>query len=462
MKQIALLILIQATFTVQAQSLDVEVFATNIITPTTITNANDDRLFVTEKSGQVRIINANGTVGATPFLDISALISNGSEQGLLGLAFHPNYQTNGFLYVSYTNLDGDSVIARYSRNTQNTANPSSATILITIDQFASNHNGGTILFGPDNKLYFGVGDGGGGGDPQKNGQNINTKLATILRLDVDIPAPYIPTDNPFIGINGDDAVWMYGLRNPWKFSFDNSDLWIADVGDNGAGDEEINRVIGNTPAINFGWSCYEGEDTQDASQCSGTNGLTFPVATYNRTSSPNRRCSVTGGNVYRGSRYPSLIGKYIFGDACSDELLLIDPSTNINSISFFDDIFTDPSSTFFTGALSFGVDMNNELFVGASDRIYRIIDTNTLSISEFEKNKAPLIYPNPTKESFTLNCNSKIISLEIYTAGGALVKTASSEEKNKGIYNVNNLSAGLYYIKATKLNEKTTHKLILK
>lgn len=447
-----------------AQNLGIELVASSVNTPTTITNAGDTRLFVTEKSGKIHILSDDGSVEPTPFLDISSKVSNGSEQGLLGLAFHPNYASNGFFYVSYTNTNGDSVIARYSRATVDTANTSSEVILLTVSQFASNHNGGSIAFGPDDKLYVGIGDGGGGGDPRENGQDTSNKLGAILRLDVDIASPYFPSDNPFVGIAGDDAIWMYGLRNPWKFSFDNDDIWIADVGDNGNGDEEVNRVVGNIAATNFGWSCYEGNDPQTPSRCSSIAGLIFPVATYDRVSSPSRRCSITGGIVYRGSKYPSMQGKYIFGDACSDELLMIDPSTDVSTIVSVRNIFTASGSSFFNGPLSFGTDADGELYVGAADRIYKVIDKDqALSNDEFIKRVERGVYPNPSTETFTLDIdNGGIKELQIYDLKGALVKISSVDENTLGVFDVSKLFKGTYIIRViSNLGRSEEFKLVI-
>ncbi|MCB0428039.1 MAG: PQQ-dependent sugar dehydrogenase, partial [Mangrovimonas sp.] len=221
----------------QAQpDIDIVEFANSFVSPVSIKNAGDDRLFVVEKRGWIKIVNTDGSVNATPFLNIDNLvIDTGSERGLLGLAFHPNYASNGYFYVNYINNSGNTVISRFSRNVSdpNLANPNSETILMTINQPFSNHNGGDLEFGPDGYLYIGTGDGGSGGDPNGNGQNLNSLLGKMLRIDVDSGSPYsIPSDNPYVSDANPNTlaeIWAYGLRNPWRFSFDSTtgDLWIA-------------------------------------------------------------------------------------------------------------------------------------------------------------------------------------------------------------------------------------------
>ena len=231
-----------------AQDIELEVFATGFSSPVNVKHAGDDRLFVVERAGVIKILNADGTVNSAPFLDInSRVINSGGEQGLLALAFHPNYTANGFFYVNYINNSGDTVISRFTRSSENAADPNSEVLLLTISQPFSNHNGGDMHFGPnDGYLYISTGDGGSAGDPVNYGQNTSSLLGKMLRIDVDGTSEGnygIPNDNPFVG-NGAvlDEIWAIGLRNPWKWSFDrsNGDMWIADVGQSNK--EEINRV----------------------------------------------------------------------------------------------------------------------------------------------------------------------------------------------------------------------------
>jgi glucose/arabinose dehydrogenase len=244
-----------------AQEIELEQFATGFTNPIEIVHAGDSRLFVVEQGGIIRILNADGSVNPNPFLNISNLVSTGSEQGLLGLAFHPDYDDNGYFYVNYTNTAGHTVVARYSVNPTDPslADATSQLPLLTINQPYENHNGGCLRFGPDGYLYIATGDGGSGGDPENRAQNLETLLGKILRIDVDNGNPYVvPATNPFMGVGGADEIWAYGLRNPWKFSFNrnNGDLWIADVGQNAV--EEINKVVSNPGGLNYGWRCYEG------------------------------------------------------------------------------------------------------------------------------------------------------------------------------------------------------------
>jgi len=287
--------------------------------PVAVRAADDGsgRLFIVEQPGRIRIFDVDG-LRSTPFLDIANRVRDTSnEQGLLGLAFHPEYARNGRFFVNYTDLSGDTVIAEYTRSESDTnlSNPSSEAIIMTIQQPFSNHNGGDLAFGPDGYLWIATGDGGGGGDPQGNGQNPETLLGKLLRVDVDNGSTYtIPPDNPF---NDDpearDEIWALGLRNPWRFSFDRStgDLYIGDVGQGSW--EEIDFETGTDPGgRNYGWATMEGSHCFVNSNCS-TDGLTLPVAEYSHALG----CSVTGGYVYRGTRFPALRGLYLYGDFCS-------------------------------------------------------------------------------------------------------------------------------------------------
>ncbi len=276
------------------------------------------RLFVVEKVGRIRVLQ-NGSILAEPFLDISdRVLSSGSEQGLLGLALHPNFKASGYFYVNYIDLNGNTVIARFKVSTNpNLADRNSEKDLLHVDQPFPNHNGGSMVFGPDGYLYMGLGDGGSQGDPRGNGQNLNTYLGKILRIDIDRGDPYaIPADNPFAKGGGLPEIWAYGLRNPWRFSFDRQtgDLFIADVGQNLY--EEIDFIPAHSPGgLNFGWSFREGLHPYKGNPPAGTK-LTDPVMEY----SHNEGCSVTGGFIYRGKARPALDGVYFYGDYCSGNI----------------------------------------------------------------------------------------------------------------------------------------------
>jgi glucose/arabinose dehydrogenase len=301
---------------------------------TNIVHAGDERLFITEKSGRIKVL-VDGTTYPTPFLNVQSLLSPtpANEEGLLGLAFHPDYPSTPYFYIHYNNPDGDIVIARYSVSSNpNVADPGSGVILMTISHPGqTNHNGGRLEFGPDGYLYIAIGDGGGANDPPNNAQNLNTKLGKILRLDVDqnvgTPPYYgIPASNPFAGATpGDDAIWAWGLRNPWRISFDRvtGDLLIGDVG------QEVREEIDFQPAAsaggeNYGWRIMEGFDCHmnEGVGCFDSS-LTPPVLDYDQSAGD---CSVTGGYMYRGMS-TSFVGEYIFGDFCSGRIWHATPGT---------------------------------------------------------------------------------------------------------------------------------------
>jgi glucose/arabinose dehydrogenase len=309
----------------------VQLITAGLSDPTGVTNARDgsDRLFVTQRGGKVRVIAANGTLSATSFVDLSDRVLSGGEQGLLGLAFHPSFAANGRLFVDYTRTpDGATVISELMALAGHaSASPASEKILLVISQPFSNHNGGQLAFGPDGYLYIGMGDGGSGGDPQGNGQNKGVLLGKILRIDVNgTPASGkaygIPTSNPYAagGVSpgaGLPEIWAYGLRNPWRFSFDRGtgDLYIGDVGQN-AWEEVDRQPAGSQGGQNYGWNAFEG--THCYSACSGVS-YTPPITEYSHAIG----CSVSGGFVYRGSGQPSLKGFYVFADYCAGTLFTV-------------------------------------------------------------------------------------------------------------------------------------------
>lgn len=304
---------------------------TNLNFPTFAVAPKGDmcRLFVTEKRGVIKVLKIAGSGSPSligTFLDIDSLVGGsttvGGEQGLLGLAFHPDYRTNGYFFVNYTNNSGHTVIARYrvSAGDPNVADPSSALILMTITQPQPNHNGGWMDFGPDGYLYIATGDGGSGNDPWNNAQNLNTKLGKMLRIDPNVtgssPAFFVPSSNPLAGGGGDSTIWAYGLRNPWRCSFDRltGDLWMGDVGQ-GAREEVNFQEAGATDLRNYGWRCKEGNLCTGLSGCTCPSAsLTDPVKVYNYAAGVNNGRCVIGGYVYRGCAIPDLQGFYIHGD----------------------------------------------------------------------------------------------------------------------------------------------------
>ena len=310
-------------FDPQTTELVLTPYVTGLDLPVYLTHAGDGtgRTFIVEKNGRIRIVQDN-TLLQTPFLDITDRVGSwANEQGLLGLAFAPDYATSGALFVNYTDKSGDTVIARFAVSEDpNLADPSSESRILQIDQPAPNHNGGMLAFGPDGMLYIGTGDGGGSNDTFGNGQNPYSLLGKMLRINVSDPSvPYtIPADNPWVTTdwNGEDVrdeIWAIGLRNPWRFSHDRAtgDLWIADVGQNKY--EEVNMTqAGDRGGLNYGWPMMEGQHCFSTEECSA-NGLVMPIAEYDHSG----HCSITGGYAYRGSANPKLRGVYLYGDYCS-------------------------------------------------------------------------------------------------------------------------------------------------
>ncbi|MCF1192616.1 PQQ-dependent sugar dehydrogenase [Mangrovimonas sp. AS39] len=428
------------------QEIELELVSNGFDDPVAIRNAFDDRLFVVEQGGTIQIIQENGIVNTTPFLDISSQISGGGERGLLGLAFHPNYTANGYFFVNYTNSSGDTVISRFTTNEANPdlADLDSENIILTLDQPFTNHNGGDLAFGPDGYLYIANGDGGSGGDPGDRAQDLNELLGKVLRLDIDNGNPYsIPADNPFVGNpNALDEIWAIGLRNPWRFSFDleNGDLWIADVGQNEI--EEINNVSSLTPEINYGWRCYEGTSEYNTTgECpNNSEDLTFPIAEYTHTDSGLFKCSITGGYIHRGSEQTGLNGWYFFADYCSGEIGILIEEDGVWNMTF-----TEPFSG--NGWSSFGEDFNGELYIAGkqSGAIYKIIDAS-LSVDENQL-KNLKFFPNPVQNKLNIvfeNQTNYISEVRVFNLfGKSIVKTQvsnttfveiSTEELPSGFY----------------------------
>lgn len=447
MKKMLLFNLLLLSIIGYSQTISLQSFGTGFVSPVEITNAGDTRLFVVQKGGLIRILNADGTVNATPFLNLSSLVTTDSERGLLGLAFHPNYATNGYFFVNYTNLAGNTVIARYtvSATNPNIAN-TSETVLMTITQPFSNHNGGTLKFGSDGYLYIGMGDGGSGGDPGNRAQNINENLGKMLRIDVNVSAaPFYasPSSNPYVGVAGNDEIWAIGLRNPWKFSFNrlNGDLWIADVGQDAI--EEINKVVSPLPnsGINFGWRCYEGNSTYNASGCAPSSTMRFPFVQYARFGGA---CSVTGGYYYSGTAYPNFQNKYFFTDYCDNKIRMVDNAGVITTTASFS------GNNFVT----FGEDVNGELYIAGitSGTVYKIIDSS-LSESDF-KNNGFSIYPNPAKGYFVVksaetNLATKIV---LFDTTGKLLFSKKLMPNTENVIDTNLLAKGTYFVSVETTN----------
>lgn len=368
MRSLAAAVLFLST-TATAQEISLRQIAAGLDMPVALTHANDSRLFVTLQRGQVVIYDGTQIL-PTPFLDIRSLVRCCGERGLLSVAFHPRYGENGLFFVYYTDAEGDIVIARCRVSSDpNRADPNSRSIVLEIPHPTfGNHNGGQLAFGPDGFLYIGTGDGGSGGDPSNNAMNLQSLLGKLLRIDVDGGSPYaVPSSNPLVGRN--DArpeIWAFGLRNPWRFSFDREtrDLWIADVGQ-GAWEEIDFQPHTSIGGENYGWRRMEGSHCFNPPTNCNQSGLVLPVIEYNHSAGA---CSVTGGHRYRGSRYPRLRGTYIYGDYCNGVIwgALPGPNGTWNPRQLFD-------ATFFIS--SFGEDVNGEVYVVDHDgRIFQIED----------------------------------------------------------------------------------------
>jgi glucose/arabinose dehydrogenase len=368
--------------------------------PVYVTHAGDGsgRLFVIEQDGKIRILHTNGDINANPFLDISGRVRSpadggGNEEGLLGLAFPPDYTQKKYFYVYYTNTDGNNRISRFRLSADtDIAEPATEELILLLEHPGhTNHNGGQLAFGPDGYLYIGTGDGGGGGDPEGNAQDLGALLGKILRIDVEFtnaPADYstylpcmqksdqdqgqvgayrIPADNPFVGKPGARGeIWAWGMRNPWRFSFDSltHDLYIGDVGQNVW--EEIDFQPANSPGgENYGWSVLEGNHCYSSSTCDST-GKVPPVAEYDHT----QGCSVTGGYAYRGSTYPVLQGIYLYADYCTGYVWGLQNDGGWQSIKLLESGLS---------VSSFGVGQDDEMYVTdlASGSVYQVTASGT-------------------------------------------------------------------------------------
>lgn len=380
--------------------------------PTDITHAADDRLFISEKVGRIRIVQ-NGSLLTTSFLDISAKVAKntGSEEtGLLGLAFHPNYKNNGYFYVNY-NVSGPlrTRVSRFkvSSGDSNIADPNSELVLMEFDQPYNNHNGGQLQFGNDGYLYIATGDGGSGGDPQNNAQNNDVLLGKLLRIDVDGTGGNgpdcetsgsnnyrIPPDNPYVNGKGGtcDEIWASGLRNPWRFSFDRltHDLWIGDVGQGKI--EEIDFMpAGSGGGKNYGWRCYEGDAEYSTGGCQPASSYVAPITTVNHSTGA---CSITGGYVYRGSAFPNLNGHYFFSDYCDKTIRSISGAADNPIVTAWS------ASGGGSNPVTFGQDRNGELYVGYfSGDIYRITGVGAPGTSTPVATDTPSVTATPSPTS---------------------------------------------------------------
>ncbi len=448
--------------------------------PVFLTHSNDgsNRIFVVEQPGVIRVFDNDSTANSTSiFLDIRSRVDDsGNEMGLLGLAFHPDFASNGFLFVNYTtSSDGPrrSVISRFSSD-GNQADANSELVLIEVNQPFTNHNGGMLAFGTDGHLYISLGDGGSGGDPQNNAQNLSTLLGKILRIDIDNTDPglnyAIPPDNPFANANDDTRkeIFAYGLRNPWRFSIDaqTSQVWCGDVGQRDW--EEIDLIENGG---NYGWRIMEGTHCFNPPSNCDMTGLILPVKEYGHT---NGRCSVTGGYVYRGDRRPELRGAYIYGDFCSGDIWMLRYD---NGAVTADSLLLRADASI----ASFGIDEQNELYlVGLGGNIFRFNRSAVTSVAESEVTPETFAlaqnYPNPFNPSTRIDYSvsqAGFFELSIFNSVGQRIRTLLQKRLAPGAYSAawdgkdddgQKVSSGVYHYQLRHGNEvvQTRRMLMLK
>lgn len=357
----------QTTGGIEIVAIRFELFASGFNLISGLDFADDGRLFVADVTGKIRLVETDGTVNPVLFMDLGDRIGSTGKQALSSFVLHPQFETNGEFFVNYTTAQNVTYLSRFHRMAADPdqGDPESEEVILAVNQPTDIHNGAGMVFGPDGYLYFGMGDGGGLDDPHDNGQNGNTYLGAIMRIDVDGLFPYeIPSDNPFIG-DPDvlDEIWAMGLRNPWRISFDsaNGDFYIADVGERLW--EEINfEPAGSDGGFNYGWRCYQGYEAYITEGCGPEEIFTFPV--YVKTH--NTMCALIGGYVYRGTQYPVLEGHYLFADLCSGRVRGL--------LQQVDGSFEEASVGKVSGgeATTFGQAPDGELVVAADRSVYRI------------------------------------------------------------------------------------------
>jgi|AntRauTorcE11897_2_1112592.scaffolds.fasta_scaffold00097_8 glucose/arabinose dehydrogenase len=432
-------------------------------------NELDNKVYVAERAGRIRVFeNDPETSETNEFLDIRDQVNTSGEGGLLGFAFHPEYETNGYFYVYYTaGSPFRSVISRFEvSDNELAANENSELILLEIDQPYNNHNGGQIRFGPDDYLYIALGDGGSGGDPDENGEDRTTLLGSILRLDVDNTEGElnyaIPPDNPFVDNNESyrEEIYAYGLRNPYRFSFDaeTDELWVADVGQSSR--EEINIV---EKGLNYGWNTMEGSLCYDPSSGCDTSGRELPIYEYGR----GEGGSITGGFVYRGSAVSEMQGRYVYADFVSGNIWMLSWDGEQASDNQLIDNFNSYQ------LVGFGEDQDRELYLTSFDGNIYTFRSEVSNSNEDENDIASSVqlrqnYPNPfnpsTKISYSLN-ESAFVSLRVFNMLGQEIEILERSQKSAGTYTVSfdgsDLSSGLYIYKLEAGAFSLTRRMIL-
>lgn len=417
-----------------------------------IAHCGDSRLFAVNQVGWVRIIDSTGKVSPQFFLSIEPLVLVGGEQGLLGLAFHPNFKQNGWIFVNYTKKDGNSRVSRFSlrSNNPNQIDPLSELPILEVVQPFPNHNGGCLKFGPDGQLYIGFGDGGAGGDPYNNGQSTNTLLGKILRINVDSSTaakPYtIPPDNPFVNLSGHaPEIWSLGWRNPWRFSFDRltGDLWVGDVGQEK--EEEIDVEAPGKGGLNYGWHCMEGFSNYNNFGCHTSSRKAQPVFTYGHDAAGG--CSVTGGFVYRGTQNPGLYGHYLFTDYCTGRWWMLKRDTNNTYAG------TDLANLNDFDYSTLGEDYKGELYVAgmSSGKIYKISYSEPVATATPSDVTDCRLSPNPTQDVFELVLalrTSEKVAVALCDAQQRVLSAQNQHGSNIRMqFDLRNQPAGTYYIK---------------
>lgn len=436
---------------------------------------NSNRLFIVSQEGVIHVFeNDDNVSSSTTFLDITSKVLFSGEQGLLGLAFHPNYENNGQFYVNYTTSNPRrTIISRFlvSSTDANLAETTSEQIILEVNQPYSNHNGGQIAFGPDGFLYISFGDGGSGGDPENRSQNRTTLLGKMVRIDIDNQENgkkySIPDDNPYKNNvdNFAEEIFAYGLRNVWRFSFDSSgNIWGADVGQNKW--EEI-HIIEN--GGNYGWRIMEGNHCYNPSNNCDQSNLILPIWEYDHSSSGGY--SITGGFVYEGNLVPGLLNKYVYADFVTGNIWAYDLEQSNNS---FITKFSAQISTF-------GIDQNKNLYFAdyGSGKIYKFIDENVNSVGSLTPNfhKLEQNYPNPFNPSTIIsysignnNGSASFVNLDVFNSLGEKVATLVNDFKGIGNYNIefnknstnqNIISSGVYFYRMRVNDFLATNKMVI-
>ena len=446
-------------------------FATGLIRPVEIARApGEARLFVVEKAGRIRIVTPAGAVLPTPFLNIVArVLSTGGEQGLLGLAFHPNYATNGFFYVNYINGSGAGTtrISRFQllAGSVDEADPASEVIIYSVLQPFTNHNGGSLQFGPDGYLYAALGDGGSANDPGNRAQNLGSALGKILRFDVDAGAPggppyAIPPTNPLINTPGAlPEIWAWGLRNPWRNSFDDAtgDYWMADVGQNAW--EEVDVMVDSVGANhNFGWRCYEGAHPAVTTGCQPIATYHAPVFEYSHNPTTGG-FSITGGFVYHGTQSPALAGRYVCADYVSGNFWTIQRQGRTYSS------LRDPALTR-TEISCFGQDSAGEIYCARlnAGTILHLTATGATGLAAGPAAPALRLWPNPAAATCRVDLPEAVsaeVELVSLVTGQTVRRTRAEAATAAATLDVRGLAAGLYGVRAHLPGRTLTQRLMI-